>query len=52
MGKHEGEYITIGKYYLEWDEQGKLWIEIDGEGGEFDEAKLAAVIGTFYNEHF
>ena len=52
---HEGEYITIGKYYIEWDEQGKLWIELSdnsGEGGEFNADELEKVIADFYNKHF
>ena len=53
--KHEGEYITIGKYYIEWDERGNLWIELadgSGEGGEFKEGELEKVIDDFYKENF
>ncbi len=52
MTKHQGEYITIGKYYLEWDDDGKLWIEDDGEGGQFNEAELEKAIDVFYKENF
>ena len=54
-GKHEGEYITIGKFYIEWDEQGELWIELadgSGEGGTFQEPELEKVIAEFYKENF
>lgn len=46
--------IAIGKYHLERSKEGKIWISIinDGEGGDFDEKKLEAVIDAFYNENF
>ncbi len=50
--EHACEFITIGKYNIEFDEYGKLWIEDNGEGGEFDEAELEKVIDTFYKENF
>lgn len=53
--KHEGEYITIGKYYIEYDEEGNLWIELSddsGEGGQFNVDELEKVIDTFYKENF
>jgi hypothetical protein len=53
--KHEGEYITIGKFYIEWDSEGKLWIGLSddsGEGGEFNADELEKVIGEFYAENF
>jgi hypothetical protein len=55
--KHEDEYMTIGKFYLEWNSEGKIWIEIgDGlglsEGGEFNESELEAAIEKLYSEKF
>lgn len=49
--EHEGEFITIGKYYIEWDDHGGLWIEVDGGGGQFKESELEKIIEKFYTEN-
>ena len=54
----DAEYINIGRFYLAKDEDGKFRIELNkksdacGEGGQFDEAKLEALIAAFYTENF
>jgi len=40
---------------MEYDDDGKFWIETtesDGEGGTFDESELEKVIAAFYQENF
>jgi hypothetical protein len=47
------EWLEIGKYSLRAASPGKIWISCpDGEGGEFDMAKLEKVIGEFYDKEF
>ena len=53
------DHIKIGKYTLEWvyDFTRKplksLWISTDGgEGGEFNEEDIEALIDQFYMENF
>ena len=46
--------VVIGKFRISKSSDGKISIYIvnDGEGGEFDENKLAEVINKFYAENF
>jgi hypothetical protein len=45
--------ITIGRHVICRDAVGKVWLfnEI-GEGGVFDEKRLAALISRFFNRNF
>lgn len=47
------ETIRIGNFRLTRTPNG-IWIEIvgDGEGGEFKESEIEAVIAKFYSENF
>lgn len=45
--------IKIGDWYIMRMKDGSIWIRHeDGEGGQFDEARLADAIGKFYAENF
>ena len=46
--------FTIGKYLLSRLPDGRLWMEIegDGEGGVFDESNLYLLVDKFYKENF
>lgn len=45
--------IQIGAYTLEpSSHEGYVWVMAGGEGGEFEVAKLEAVIAKFYEENF
>lgn len=45
--------IQIGAYTLEPSSRpGWMWVMAGGEGGEFEVAKLEAVIAKFYEENF
>ena len=48
------DYFHIGKFDLWYVRDGKIGITLrgDGEGGEFSEAELAAVVMKFYQEQF
>lgn len=53
----ENEFITIGKFYLEHRDDGKIWIEEGdgisafGDGIEVKTAKLEKVIADFYKDN-
>ena len=51
---NDDETIQIGAFRLTRMATGGIWINIcgDGEGGEFKEAEIEAVIGKFYAENF
>lgn len=52
-GKTEGCSLRIGPYVLSRCIHGGIWIEaLSGEGGQFNEKDLAAVIHKFYDENF
>ena len=46
--------FTVGKYLLSRLPDGRLWMEIegDGEGGVFDESDLYLLVDKFYKENF
>lgn len=45
--------IRIGEWTITRTDDGKIWISDEaGEGGEFDEQKLAEAIEAFYMENF
>lgn len=49
------ESIQIGKYELiKYDDMPGIFIEItaDGEGGQFNEIELEAIIDKFYKDNF
>ena len=48
------ETIRIGAFRLTRMATGGIWVSIegDGEGGEFTESEIEAVIGKFYGENF
>ena len=45
--------IVIGKYVISESQDGVwIYLEDDGEGGEFSAEELEKVIDTFYKENF
>ncbi len=45
--------VKIGQYSLSIMRENSIWIEHeDGEGGEFEESDLEAVVHAFYKKHF
>lgn len=44
--------IKIGKFKIYQYGNGDIWIDWDGEGGEFSAADLEKVIDKFYGENF
>jgi len=45
--------ITLGDFTILRMGDGKIWIRHEsGEGGQFDEEKVAEVIAKFYKENF
>jgi hypothetical protein len=45
--------VIIGGFEIMPSREGYVWLcRADGEGGEFEEAKLAACLEDFYRENF